>query len=173
MRAGPPLCALRELLLKWTPFLELANLPTLPQRKGRTDHGDDLLTYAKQLREYLTPERRAGSRMSDEQAQTFFAAMDPLVARAEDLSMRSKERNAKRVAELAAARVAAKAFDDAISAYRRTLRALVGRGHPDVRAITRSRRSRGRVEEVGEAVSAVAPVVESADVVVEAEVEAA
>jgi hypothetical protein len=136
----PAMAKLRLILTQWRPFLALARVPELPQPSGRLEQVDDLLNYAKQLSEYLSPERRAGSRMTHKQADAFFNIIDPAITTLDTLAKRNNERRADRQAELALARSTAKEFEETVTAYRHTLRTLVGSGHSDVRSITRTRR---------------------------------
>lgn len=141
-RLAPAIKKVRHLVWNWKPFLNLMEVPTLPQGSSRLHNGFELANYASTLLGYLTPERIDASPMTAEQVNVFINAMNPALAQLKELASEHMEHHVERRDELVLVRTEALHFERVLVAYRQTLRQLVGSRHPDVKAITH-RRKRG------------------------------
>ena len=149
-RIEPVMRKVRALITHWRPFLALMGVPTLPRNSRRLLNAFDLLNYSSQLIEYLSPQRVAASPITVKQVEAFVGSMSPALDELQKLASERMQLTVKRREQLAQTRVAARAFERVLVAYRQTLRALLGGGHPDVRAISGPRPRSGESPESSE-----------------------
>lgn len=139
----PAMKRLRTIINKWRPLFEVNQMAALPEATGSLHHAEDLVSHAKQVREYVSAQRIEESTLSHELGALFYGEIDRAIAKVESVAAQAQEISSIRLAELAESRRAAKAYERVLVAYRQTLRVLLGRGHCDVRSITKMIRGGG------------------------------